>query len=203
MKFPILLALLPLPSSAATVNVGSLQTSFAVATIPPRLASVNQSTSITIDLSDLTGLSPGSGIDITFTTANELYWEGLFGADDGDLTLNFHCQLTLSAGAFSTSTGITWSLGPVPFEDPGSSVIGYSFGPVPTSHTLTVPWATDLSAVSLTLTDLFSLSGNNPYVVESKLQLPAATLTTSSVPEPSAAFLGILYSTALLRRRRA
>lgn len=196
----VLLAALVLPAVAATVNTGPIQTLFEVVSIPPRVTSISESTVVTVDLSSISGLTPGSGIEITFTTANELLWLGEFGAGDGDLTLSYHGRFTVSAGAFSTFTDTTWFLGPVPFESGQSS--GYSFGPVPPTFSLSVPWGTDLSAVSITLTDFFSLTGNDPYILSSELQLPAATLTTSSVPEPATVVLTMSACGLLLNRRR-
>lgn len=197
----VLLAVLILPAAGATVNTGPLQTTFEVVSIPPRLTSINESTSVTVDLGNLAGLTVGDDIEIAFDTTSEFYWAGELGAGEGDLALNYHGRLTLSAGAFTTSTDITWVLGPVPYDGQGA-FSGYDFGPVPSSFSLVVPWGTDLSAVSLTLTDLFSVTGNDPYIVDSGLQLPAATLTTSSVPEPATLVLAISACGLLLNRRR-
>lgn len=197
----ILVVLLTRRSSAATVGTGTVNTGFIVTSVPPRVASINQSTTITLDLS---GLTPGSDIDVQFTTASEIEWLGSFGANDGALTLQFQARLALTIGSFSTFQDTTWSVGPADFLNPGGPITGYSYSPVPTSFTLTVPWGTDLSAVDLTLTDLFSLTGNDPFILNSDLKLPAATLTTTSaVPEPGMFAMSALAALTLLRRRAA
>jgi hypothetical protein len=212
MKLPtILLAILTLPAAAATVNTGPLQTSFAITELPPRIPSVSVSTSVTVDLSSLSGLTPGNAIEITLTATDDLIWIGGFGADTGDLTLLSHARLTLTAGAYSVFSDETWSLGPVPWteemnpSDPGefSDPVGYMSGPAPLSFTLTVPWGTDLSSVNLTLTDLFSVSGVNPFITNSMVGLDDALLTTTSaVPEPGSMLLSALGVALLLRRTR-
>jgi hypothetical protein len=45
--------------------------------------------------------------------------------------------------------------------------IGYDSGLSPVSFNLSVPWGTDLSIVTITLTDLFTPSGLNADVDES------------------------------------
>lgn len=206
----VLLAALILTAVGATVNTGSLQTTFAIAFFPPRVPSISQSTNVTVDLSSLSGLTPGSDIDITFTTADDLIWTGGFGADTGDLTLSCHARHTLTAGTFSTFSDETWSFGPVPWlvemnpMDPVgyTDPVGFISGPVPQSFTLAVLWGTDLSAVNLTLTDLFSVSGVDPYITGSGVGLEYATLTTSSVPEPAIGLLTLLDLIPLLTHRR-
>lgn len=209
-QIPILLALLTIPAAAATVDTGPLQTSFAITQLPPRIPSISVSTTTTVDLSSISGLTPGSDIEITFASTDDLLWVGGFGADDGDLTVLCHARFTLTAGSFSTFSDETWSFGPVPWTEDLNPVdlinfsdpVGYITGPVPQSFTLTVPWGTDLSSVSLTLTDLFSLEGTNPFITNSSVTLDQATLTTTSaIPEPSAALLTLLSTAVLLRRR--
>lgn len=198
----VLVVLLTRRAPAATVNSGELVTSFFAISVPPRITSIEESSTVTLDLSDLSGLTPGSDIAITFTTEHEILWTGSFGALDGDLTLNFHARLTLTVGTFYTSQDTTWSLGPAEYLDSGGPVAGYSLSPLPASITLTVPWGTDLSSVDLTLTDLFSLVGNDPLINGSDLKLSSATLTTASVvPESGVLWLGLLPALALRRRR--
>jgi hypothetical protein len=205
------MAVLPgFPATAATVNIGVLETSFAITQLPPRIPSISVDTSVTVDLSSLSGLTPGSDIAITFTSDDDLIWLGGFGADAGDLTLLCHARLTLTAGAYTTFSDETWSFGPVPwtedlnpqdlitFSDP----VGYITGPTPKSFTLTVPWGTDLSAVTFTLTDLFSVSGVNPYITQSGVYMASATLNTTSIPEPTALLLSLAGLGSLLVRRR-
>jgi hypothetical protein len=204
-----LLALLTLPAAASAVDTGELSTSFVITQFPPRVPSIDVSTSVTVDLSDLTSLTPGKDIAITFTTADDLFWVGGFGADTGNLTLLCHARLTLTAGAYSTFSDETWSFGPVDWTDDlnpqgptFSDPLGYIGGPVPKAFSLTVPWATDLTSVSLTLTDFFSLSGTNPFITNSSVTLEQATLMATSVPEPSSALLPILLTIGRLCRRK-
>ena len=197
-----LVALLTRRAAAATVNSGRLATSFSAATIPPRLTSISQSSTATIDLGDLTGLTPGRDIEITFQTSDEIVWLGSFDAGNGELSLHFHARFTLTVGSFSTFQDTTWSLGPLEYQSEGTPIAGYSFGPAPAAFTLTVPWGTDLTEVNLTLTDLFSISGNDPLIAGSKLELASAILSTASaVPEPGIPGLGLLSALSLLRRR--
>ena len=199
LRFTLFLAA---PSAlAATVNTGTLTTNFSAPPSAPAPA-INQSTTATVDLSNLTGLTPGHDIIITFTTGNDLFWLGQVFADEGALTLNFGARLALTAGAFSSQSLESWSLGPLPWV--GGSFGGYEFGPNPASFSLTVPWGTDLSSVDLTLTDLTSVTGLNAVLDSSSMNLNNAILTTTSslVPEPSATLLGLLSASLLLRRRR-
>lgn len=199
LRFLFLLA----PSAlAATVNTGTLTTSFSAPPSAPAPA-VNESTTATVDLSNLTGLTPGHDIIISFTTSNDLFWIGGLYADEGALSLNYSTRLTLTAGAFSTQSLESWSFGPAPWF--GGSFGGYEFGPNPASFSLTVPWGTNLSSVALTLTDLTSVTGVNAALDLSSMELANATLTTTSspVPEPSAALLSLGAASLILRRRRS
>lgn len=200
----ILVILLTRRTSAATVETGTVNTGFTVTSVPPRVTSISQSTTVTLDLSDLGGLIPGSDIDVQFTTASEIEWLGSFGANDGALTLQFQARLALTIGSFSTFQDTTWSVGPADFMNPGGPITGYTYSPVPSSFTLTVPWGTDLSEVDLTLTDFFSLTGSDPFILDSSLKLPAATLTTTSaVPEPGVFAMSAFAALTLFRRRSA
>jgi hypothetical protein len=201
LRFLILLAVVA-PSFAATVNTGTLVTSFSAPPSAPAPA-VNESTTATVDLSNLAGLTPGHDIIITFATANSLIWVGGFNAEEDDLTLNYQARLTLTVGTYTAQSTETWSFGPLLWV--GGSFVGYDTLPAPpASFSLTVPWGTDLSSVDLTLTDLTSVTGLNAVLDSSSMNLGDATLTTTSslVPEPAATFLGLLSASLLLRRRR-
>ncbi|MCU0751503.1 MAG: hypothetical protein MUF86_13515 [Akkermansiaceae bacterium] len=194
----MILHLLAAPALAAIVNTGTLTTTFS----GPSASSVNTSSTATVDLSNLAGLTPGHDIIITFTTGDSLFWIGGFTAGEDDLTLNYQARLTLTAGTYTTQSNEAWTFGPVPW--PGGDSVGYEFGPSPASFSLTVPWGTGLTNVSLTLTDLSSITGLNAVIDSSSMDLANATLTTTSspVPEPSAVILGLLSATLLIRRRR-
>ena len=178
----IALLLQALPVTAATVDTGALTTSyfFTGEEGDPPLTAVDVSTSATVNLGDLTGLTPGDDIAITFATTDDLYAQNGFFADDGDLTLLWHARFTLTAGAYSVSSDEIWSFGPVPWMGTGSETVGYEFGPVPQAFSLLVPWGTDLSTVTLTMTDLYSVSGVNAQVTQSSFELASATLSTTS-----------------------
>jgi hypothetical protein len=196
---PLFLALAS-SAIAATVNTGTLETSFSAPPSAPAPV-VNESTTATVDLSNLAGLTPGHDIIITFATADSLIWVGAFNADQDDLTLNYQARFTLTVGTYTTQSTETWSFGPLPW--PGGGSPGYDILPAPpASFSLTVPWGTDLSSVDLTLTDLTSVTGLNAVLDSSSMNLGDAILTTTSVPEPSATLLGLLSASLLLRRRR-
>jgi hypothetical protein len=197
--FLALLCCLALPASAATVSTGPLVTGFLPLPGDPPVSGISESDTVTIDLSDLTGLLPGQDIQISFTTGEELYWEGGVLADEGDLTLQWQALLTLSVGSGSAANSESWSLGPVPWI--GGSFSGYEFGPLPGGFALIVPWGTDLSSVSLTLTDQFSVDGRSARVLNSELTLADAMITTTSIPEPSSILLALMGISLSLRRR--
>jgi hypothetical protein len=195
------LCCIALPAAAASVSSGPLNTRFVPKRGDPPVSSISQVATVTIDLSDLSGLVPGQDIQISFTTGEGLYWEGGAYAEEGDLTLQWQALLTITVGAHTASTTEAWSFGPVPWI--GGAFVGYEFGPTPGGFSLIVPWGTDLSSVSLTLTDQLSVDGVAGRVLHSSLSVTDSTLTTTSIPEPSAGLLAILASSArVLRRRR-
>ena len=158
LRFLIFLAA---PSAiAATVNTGTLVTSFSAPPSAPAPA-VNESTTATVDLSNLTGLTPGHDIIITFTTADSLIWVGGFNADEDDLTLYlsgsfhshgrrlhrpFHRNLVLRPPAMARRRAAPATTPSPPHQLPS---------PSPS------PGAPILSSVDLTLTDLSSVTGLN------------------------------------------
>ena len=190
----ISLALLPANfASAATVDAGPLATSyfFTGEEGDPPLTSIDRPTSVTVDLSDLAGLTSGNDIAITFASTDQLLALNGFRAADGDLTLLWHARFTLTAGSYSVSSDEMWSLGPLPWLDQGSETVGYEYGPVPQSFSLFVPWGTDLASVTLTMTDLYSVSGVNAQITQSSIELASATLATASVVSPTAPEISI------------
>jgi hypothetical protein len=207
---PMLKSLLPLCPilachclNAATVNAGHLETSYQDLS-HPYVSSIESTASITVDLSNLTGLTPGADIKITFSTADPLFWVGMWRADAGQVTLNYDATFTLTVGSHAVSSSPAWSpFGPVEFDGLFIPVAGWEMGPVPASFSLAVPWGTDLSNVTIALTDRISITGPNAGIENSGLSLNSLTLTTTSIPEPSAAILTLLSAAALLRRRRS
>jgi hypothetical protein len=195
----VILCSLTVSAVAATVSTGPLVTRFVLPKDAPPVSGISESDTVTINLSDLTDLVPGQDIQISFITGEGLYWGGGVWANEVDLTLQWQALLTLSVGTDSASTFEAWSFGPVPWI--GGSFVGYEFGPVPSGFSLVVPWGTDLSGVSLTLTDQFSVDGLSAGVLHSSLSLADVTLTTTSIPEPSVCLLAIIGSSALVLRR--
>ena len=96
---------------AATVNTGTLVTGFSAPPSAPAPA-VNESTTATVDLSNLTGLTPGHDVIVTFTTADFLIWVGAFNADEDELTLNYQARFTLTVGTYTAQSTETWVLRP-------------------------------------------------------------------------------------------
>ena len=191
------------PASAAVVALGPLSTSYSDFS-PPWTNHIEASASVNADLSDLGGLTPGADMRITFSTADPLFWTGLWEADTGSVTLSYSATLTLAVGSQSVSASPPWApFGPVDFDGAFSPVAGFEMGPVPDSFTLTVPWGTDLTHVTLTLTDRFALTGPNAGIELSGLSLDSFTLTTTSaVPEPGTGLLMIVSAAVMLSRRR-
>ncbi len=204
MRILSLLIALASPSFAATLNFGSLATTYG----GPPTASVNQYIDAVVDLSDLTGLTPGNPIEITFSSPDMAVWVGRFSANIGILTIDCRARLDITAGAYSTQSLETWGFGPIMLTEDISmdgNIAGYINSPAaPASFTLTVPWGTDLSEVTLTLTDLSSITAVNGVFSSSAVALSNASLTTTSspVPEPSAAILVALAAIPSLRRKR-
>jgi hypothetical protein len=189
--------LLVFPTHAATVNTDALGTYFP----GPPTATVNVSSTATVDLSDLAGLTVENDINITFNALPSLLWIGSVTAGEGTLQMNFLARVTLTVGPESAYTDTAWSFGPVAWE--GGQFVGYEFSPsLPASFAITVPWGTDLSEVQITLTDLSSVSGPGAVFDYGGIILDDATLTTTSVPETSAALFSVAAASLLLRRRR-
>ena len=182
-------------ASAATTAV-SLETDYTGA---PAF-SINTSDTEVRDLSNLSGLTPGQSIQVEFTPSAPAFWEGFFHYPAGELTVTWTATVEINIDGNIFSFTDTWTLGPqiVPESGPGG-VYGYQFGADPESHAFVVPWGTDLSDVTITLRDLTSISSG--YFTWSTMSLDG-TLTTSSVPEPSAMVLSLILPAALLLRRR-
>lgn len=196
---PPFILVLVATSQAATLYLGDLTTTWPG---PPASAVHAEATTAT-NLSDLTGLIPGHDIEITVSIPEPIFWLGQFYAAEGDLTLNYQANLTIGAGTFSNQSVESWSFGPIPWT--GGQSPGYDTGPSSSlDFSLTVPWGTDLSFVTFTLADLSSISAVEGVLESSAMELHSATITTTSsaVPEPGAALLGVLSSLLLLRRKR-
>lgn len=182
---------------AASVTTGNLQTSYS----GPGATSINASTLVTRDLSDLTGLTPGESIRVEFTQDAPVFWEGHFFYPAGELEMTWTATVEINLGGYLLSYTDTWTLGPSTVPDGGpTGVYGYRVGSDPVTRWIEVPWGTDLGEVTVTLRDLSSIDGG--VFDESSMSL-SGTLTTSTVPEPSVALLATLFpATLLLRRRR-
>ncbi len=151
--FLALLCCLSLPALAATVSTGPLVTSFQPLPGDLPVSGISESDTVTIDLSDLTGLVPGQDIQISFATGEGLYWEGGVWVDEGDLTLRWQALITLSVGSGSAATSESWPFVPVTWN--GGCFVGCEFRPVSAGFPLIVRWGNNLSLIPLTLTDQF------------------------------------------------
>lgn len=196
-----LLALLFLSGAAgaASVITDPLATDY---TGPAGAISINTSDTNTVDLSDLTGLTPGQAIQIAFTPDNAMAWEGLFTYNDGTLEINWRAQVEISVGGETLLYTDLWTFGPAPALGGEGGVSGALPSPSPMTRWFVVPWGTDLSEVTITLRDLSTIDGSNGAgFTDSQMRL-SGTLTTSTVPEPSTALMGALLPAAFLIRRR-
>lgn len=184
---------------AATVNVGPLQTSHSGVS-----STINSSVSATRNLSDLTGLTPGQSIQISFTPSDVIAWEGSFFYNDGILEINWSAQVEISVGGQTMTYTDLWNFGPSPAMGGSEGVSGNTNGALPTTHSFVVPWGTDLSSVSIVLRDLSTIDGTAGASFTTSEMTISGVLVTTSVPEPSGAiFLGFGPAVMLLRRRRA
>jgi hypothetical protein len=192
----LLVSILPCGLSQAASTAVSLETAYSGAAT----FSINTSDSATRNLGDLTGLTPGQSIQVEFAQSDPVFWEGYFYYPAGELTLTWTATVEVNIDGNIFSFTDTWTLGPQTVEDGGpAGVYGFQFGPEAGSHAFVVPWGTDLSDITITLRDLTSIEGG--YLTDSSMAI-SGTLTTSSVPEPSAALFSILLPAALLLRRR-
>jgi hypothetical protein len=179
----LLPALSPPPLAiAATVHIGECKTQF-TATSPAGVATVDQPSSYTVDLSNVTGLTAGIPIRINWTPDDAFFWIGEYSADTGTLTKQWTVDTEITVGGTTTIFTDTWSIGPLPYVNPGNttSEAGYSFGPSPVTRSITVPWGTDLSQLSFTLRDRSSITATNGVFYQSSMKVSGATFTTSSV----------------------
>lgn len=166
---------------AATVHMGECKTQST--SLPPNgVSSIDQTSSYTIDLSDVTGLTSGIPIRISYTPDSALFWIGEFNADSGTLALQWTADTVITAGATTSTYTETWGTGPVPYVDPGNTTaeVGYSFGPTAATRSLTVPWGTNLSNLSFSLRDRSSITATNGTFYQSSMKLSGVTFTTSS-----------------------
>jgi hypothetical protein len=171
-------------SLAASVYLGAYKTEYSSTT---GTAAVNQAATYSIDLSDLTGLTPGAPIRIDFTPDDFLVWLGFYTAETGQLEFAWQAEMEISVGGYSATFTEDWAFGPVPFVyDPLTAFYaGWSAGPDPVTRSLVVPWGTDLSNVSFTLRDrsriLAEVSG---VFTDSQMTGTGATFVTRSVETP-------------------
>ncbi|QJE98545.1 hypothetical protein [Luteolibacter luteus] len=183
----------------ATVSLGQLSADYSGAA----LSTIGTEGFSSSNLSDLTGLTPGQSIQISFTPNQATAWEGFFYYNEGQVAINWRAQIEISVGGHTTNYTDLWTFGPSPAIGGEGGVSGSNSGPTPITHSLVVPWGTDLSAVVITIRDLSSISGSaGAYFTDSKMTLSGATLVTTSVPEPSGIFLGLMPAALLLHRRR-
>ena len=168
---------------------------------PSGATAASASASITVDLTESIGFEPGQPIEIRITPDPGLYWSGFYRTSSNrPFALNFSGTVEVTVGAYSMTYTEGWGFVQLGSVAGGNLSVTNGDG-VP--HSFIVPWGTDLSEVTITLTDNTSVNGtNSPRLFNSSMSF-GGTLVTSSVPEPSAALLGsLLLPAALLRRRR-
>jgi hypothetical protein len=188
--------------AAAVVHTGELATSYRAPLQAPFLSSLNQSTTYTIDLSDLTGLVAGQPIRIDFSPDSPWFWEGSFDFVQGDVEVRWTANSSITVGASTAVASDVWSLGVIPFDEP-ATISGFDSGPVPPAGlSLVVPWGTDLSTVPLTVTDRTSIIANSGRMLQSSMTSTGGTFTTTSIPEPVTLALIGSAMISLLKRQR-
>jgi len=179
---------LPPPAKSATVHIDECKTQFS-APPPGAVSTIDQASSYTVDLSDLTGLTPGLPIRITCSPDSRLFWVGEFSADTGMRTMQWTADTVISVGASTSTFTETWGTGPIPYIHPPNTTteVGYAFGPSPLTRSLTVPWGTDLANLSFTLRDRTSITATNGRFYQSSMRVSGITFTTSSIVVPQIA----------------
>ncbi len=195
-------------SHAATIILPEMTTT---ATVPSAgLPVVTSQKSWTVNLSDRTGLTPGLPISIVVTTSAQFLWLLAFNYDTGALVLANAPTLNLPIGAASTTVSGTASQSFPMAEGPGASghVVGSQLG----AMMLEVPWNTDLTQATFTLTQNASIQGTNARLTGSAVTLstalvpvtsvPFQVVLTSVIPEPSISLLAISGACICLARRR-
>ncbi|HWB07569.1 MAG TPA: hypothetical protein VG796_31390 [Verrucomicrobiales bacterium] len=194
MKWTLLFFIFPcllpaLTASAATVLL-RVATTFAPGSNPNEGAT---NSLFSADLSDTTGLTPGLPILVTFSAPP------LFGGYDLLLQTpnpTFRDTITISSvlGGVAAQTSTVFT---IPNAQDFAAWPAHSFQP----FSITVPWGTNLSAVPVTVSQALSVdgAGNGITLAGGASDM---TITTQSVPEPSAGiFIGICSVGFLLRRR--
>lgn len=176
------------PATAATVHIGECKTQY-TSSPPVGVAIIDQASSYTVDLSNVTGLTSGIPIRINCTPDNAFFWIGEYSADTGSLTKQWTVDTEITVGGTTSTFTDTWSSGPIPYVNPGNTTaeVGYSFGPSPTTRSITVPWGTDLSQLSFTVRDRSSITATNGKFYKSSVKVSGATFTTSSIDTPEIA----------------
>lgn len=185
-------------SEAATVNLGTLSTSYT----GPGATAISTSTGVTRNLGDLTGLIPGQSIQIAFTADASTLWGGDLFYNPGQIDLNWQAQLEITIGSETFTFSDLWELSSPNANGGELGVIGIVPGDAPLSFSFIVPWGTDLDSVSIVLKDLSTVNGQAAAFTRSEMSI-SGTFVTTSVPEPSTALLGGLGFLLLVRRRKA
>ncbi len=186
----VLLSALSRPplATAATVHIGECKTQF-TSTPPVGVSTINQASSYTVDLSEVSGLTVGIPIRINCTPDNAFFWIGEYSADTGTLAKQWTVDTEITIAGTTTVFTDTWGMGPLPYENQGNttSEVGYNFGPSPVTRSITVPWGTDLSQLSFTVRDRSSITATNGKFYKSSMKVSGATFTTSSIAVPEIA----------------
>lgn len=185
---PVSLALLP-PARGAAVLIDS----FAITWENPAGSNtVESSATLTLDLSESIGFTAGQPIEITFAPDPGLGWSGFFRSTNNRVcAFTWKGTVEITAGAHSMTYTEAWGL-PDAGSAAGANRSSTNSDGVP--HSFIVPWGTDLTAVTMKLTDESSVSGtNSPLYYTSSMKL-AGLLTSHSVPGHPPGFLQLSAS---------
>jgi hypothetical protein len=173
MKWSLLFFTLPcLPVSAATVSVPLGST----------LGGTNTATSLfTADITNRTGLTLGLPILVSFDVPPLFGGFQLRLPGTGTFRDTFTITAVLGSQTASTSATIVLANPPLVFSWPASM----TFAP----FSLTVPWETDLTILSITVLQEARIEGDPGNSISIAGGGSTMTITTQSVPEPSACLL--------------
>jgi hypothetical protein len=198
---PFCLLALCVRTQAATIEINSGFGSNLVGSPPPGVASVTDDKQFTYNINDRSDLTPGLPILVTFnvpqlsaqtysvwvqntgTFRDTFTVSALLGGSTGSVISSTHVSLFQGSG---TGTNVPGGMLSVTFPGP------FSF---------TVPWETDLTALSMTVRQMASIDGaGNGITMAGAGGL--LTITTQSVPESSVGILAAAAGMLLIGKRK-
>ena len=198
------------PLQAASVSVPPLQTGG----LPSANGlEIHSSADHSVDLSNKSGLTPGQNILVTLAASDAPIYYSSFQPTGGAFSYNVTETLSLIIGGntfFSSVVISVFAANVIP--DSGTShVVGFQIGDLFDVVAVSVPWNTDLSAVTVRLSQDGIISGgyfvgNNASGVDGLIaggtRLQNLSMQLTSVPEPGALLLFFMGGTGLALRRR-